>query len=530
MMKKILSMLLIFTLLLSCVRINTRASNDTFTHVVGGYQYSGTLPSGWFFYIKDSDGYARPYSASKVMLNVLNRMGVAVKTGSVSGLVASLISDLSSKSAVASGFIYDSNNLIVGVALDDLTGCELSTHAGTGGSFAVPSDVSNAIHDVASDALQNLQPDFINIGTFPENLAKPRFSDFYTNSGSYSNYKDSVMAYVNAPTHAYNFYASYDNQSDKLRADSYYGNGSRESFLSFNLGTIFVSNSSGGYADICNFYGLDSKHNVVSINTIMNDGWNYNGYSCDFNAYDSSYNQASCYKVTFEEYSNSYSDGLFNSSHGCYFTGGNNQVFSNQGWVTLYKSLRIVQDINDNTYEPDYLVSETFNQYNSSSSNVYNITYNTNNTQDIDNSETNNTSIYNESKTEINNSTTNNNNIYNIDNSTTIIDNHVENYYGDSGGSGGGGSDDDNTHWWDSIVDALGGFFAGLGAIVTSIISGILGLFTDVLNMIANIQVDITALTSWLGGIFDFLPAELVAILCTGVSLMVLICIIKALK
>lgn len=529
-MKKILSILLILTLLLSCVRINTKASNDTFTHVTGGYQYSGTLPSGWFFYIKDSDGYARPISSSKVMLNVLNRMGVAVKTGSVSGLVASLISDLSSKNSVASGFIYDSNNLIVGVALADISGCELSTHTGTGGSFAVPADVSNVIHDIASDALNSLEPDFINIGTFPENLAKPRFLDFYT-GGNYANYKDSVMSYVNAPTHAYNFFAVYDNQSDSLRADSYYGAGSRESFLSFNLGTIFVSDSSGGYSDICNFFGLSPKSNVVSINSIMNDGWQYNGYRCDFNAYDSSYNQASCYKVTFEEYSNSYSDGLFyGTSHGCFFTGGSTQVFSNQGWITLYKSLRVVQSINDNTYAPDYIVSDTFNDYDITSSNVYNITYNTNSTQDIENSETNNTNIYNNSNTEINNSTTNNNNTYNNDNSTTIINNIVNNYYGDSGGGNGGGGDDDDDHWWDSIVDSLGGFFAGLGAIVTGIITGILGLFTDVLNMIASIQVDISELTSWLGGVFDFLPAELVAILCTGISLMVLICIIKALK
>lgn len=532
-MKRILSIFFCVILLFSSIGFSSYAANETFTPVVGGYRYEGDLPSGFHFYAKDSDGHAFPVLSTNVILNVVNRMGVAIKTGSVGGFVSSVISDITSKSTAGAGFVYNSLGAVVGVALTDISNCDLVNASLNGGTFTVTSDIANIIHDIMSDNLSNLQPDYINIGTFSENLMKPRVLSFYNTAGSVGLYYDSAIAYVENPTYTYNFGAYYNSADDDIRIDSYLytSGGARETFLSFGSNSTFISDSSGGYADICNFYGLSDKKNVISINDIMSEGWQYNGYFCDIVVYDSNFNLGTCHKISLHDYDSGFSDTV-NNSYSIGVTGGNLQVFSNVGWITIYKNLNVVQAINNNTYEPDYRVSNTFNEYNSSSTNTYDITYNTNNSTDIDNAQTNNTNIYNTTNQEINNNTTNNNNTYNTDNSTTIINNIVNNYYGTSPSPSPspdpGGDDDDPI--WEALLQAIVSFFTKVGQFLGAVLTGILGLLSSILDSLSEITSDFGGLTDFISSFFSVLPAEIVVPITTGITLMVVICLLKALK
>ena len=101
---------------------------------------------------------------------------------------------------------------------------------------------------------------------------------------------------------------------------------------------------------------------------------------------------------------------------------------------------------------------------------------------------------------------------------------------GGSNSGGGGGSGDSGNSLLDSILGLIGDVFGFLGRIIGGIIDGIrtllgsiIGLFEDVILFIGNFG-------DFLAGAFVFIPAEIITLLILGLSLRILLMVIKALR
>lgn len=123
----------------------------------------------------------------------------------------------------------------------------------------------------------------------------------------------------------------------------------------------------------------------------------------------------------------------------------------------------------------------------------------------------------NNGSTVINNSPVfNNNNSFNI-NIPTLSSDSVS-------GNGGSGSSGGIFDWLGSIGKTLGNLIKGLGELISNLFEGIVETVTTVLQAIPNI------LTPLISYIFGGLPEELQAVLTLGITCVVMIAVIKAIK
>lgn len=535
-MKKIVSCFLCVIMLLCSIKVNIYAAQqDSFSvqsvtinsKTFDAYVYSDPLimpdTPQIYFPLNGKVQHCAYKDFCALMLN--KSLGLAVSNNILLGFMSYCLSAetfvISALDGTVCKFVVN-NGSIIGMAIGNLSGLPLYDDT-TYQNVPVSSDVSNFYYNCfnkyISDNPNLTSPDFINIPTYTGNLSKLALN-------ASSSIYHGLELYIDNPTNKYNFgwyYMDNVRPYDAINQSSY-------SFIGSSDIGYAISAGSQGYEDIIDFFGVNDKQNYIKFSDWLDYGWGYNSYSLDVYFYDSNNTQITTFnRVEFieswnvqndvyyreETYPYSYSISIFN---------GRVIPFSNIGYITVYKSNQVVTQIINNTYSKQVYTSNIYNNYNTQSDNSTSI----NNTE-INNAETNNTTIYNESKSTTNNNIQNNNYSYDYsvnDNSVTNIINNY--YYGSS--SDPENPDDDDSHWWDSIVDALGGFFTGLGRIIAEIISGIISIFNSVLDMIANIQVDISGLQTFLSSIFGFLPSELVSIIVAGVGLMIIICIIKALK
>lgn len=95
---------------------------------------------------------------------------------------------------------------------------------------------------------------------------------------------------------------------------------------------------------------------------------------------------------------------------------------------------------------------------------------------------------------------------------------------GDSGNTG------DYSGLWDGIlsfIKKIGGFFIGLFNILLEGISGLLSSFT---NLITSLTDSVGVFSNFLSGMFGFVPAELWAAVTSGITLIIIISVIKFLR
>lgn len=83
---------------------------------------------------------------------------------------------------------------------------------------------------------------------------------------------------------------------------------------------------------------------------------------------------------------------------------------------------------------------------------------------------------------------------------------------------------------WDRILDAIGGFFAGLGEIIAKVIEGftsILSVFGTLVSGFASVGSSITGL---MAGLMSWVPSEIINVLTFGITLIILLAVVKFMR
>ena len=555
--KRILTFVLLISLIINLIPLNVKAdgigsgfnarSGVDIDLPIGGiynsdcYVYNptvgGSLPEGIKFYFKYADGKAYHLNFDNVCTQVLNeKIGLTMSTTVLSGWLSAVLNyavnfgqNISAPAWVIPCplkpvCIYDGDNdkyVLRGFALtNDLDGCVITTPSDNP-NVNIPSDFTNYLKDFTDYYIENEgldTPDFINIGTVTENIAKNYVS---SNTSSYAN----TLALIENPPYDYMFcYSCSTSTSDcgKFWTSTYYANYNRYYALSDYSDCIFTtyfSSSQTNYVnflEFCSNFSLTRDKNTVSVQELIN-------YSSSVSLVGYIFKNGQKIDPPYYDVVSGSSTSSSNQAVNFYHSQRKIIPFSNTGFITIYKDISIPNAISLNTYSPSFFTSNTYMNYSSSNNNSVSTNVTT-----ISNSQSTNTNIYNQSKTTTNQNITTNN--YQVDNSVNdnSVTNIINNYYGSSGGDdNGGGDDDDNNGIWERFLNAIADFFSKIGDIIVAILTGIVEIFGKVLEGIASIITDFTGITDFFTQVFSFLPSDLVAVMSLALTTALLISLIR---
>lgn len=538
-----LKIIISYILIILLIPLNVKASGSSGSIDVGfsldgsygdGGQYEAyiykpddsNLPSGFHYYYKFSDGHVGTYSRDEVVADILShKIGIVMEPTRLATFITSYSGWLSQDPNYYNTLkpvLKDGS--LVGVALNGLTGGTI-TSAAPSGNVTIPSSEVNNVYNyyniwISGDGF--IAPDYINLIGKDKSYFLGRMDatqgetsiNYITNAiNTFSN--GFSAGSVNSP-----FYYSPD---DVVRVNS--SNNIR--YIGQPDNTILT----GLTNNLCVELGLSANNDSISYEQILTKSFS------SFYVY--------CYdKETFTQKKLKYSDGnsVYDyTSFSLYFRSGHTPYFPIiVGNITLYRDANIVNKIKNNTYNSPQYVTNNYKNFNTQNNNTYEAP-----SAQISNSNTDNRTIYENANTSNNNNITTQ--IDNSDNSYSYIDNSqiitntttiVNNYYQNNYGSGGGGNDDpDNPSGGDggleddSILDALLAailkLLRAIGKIIATILNGIIDIITEVLTAITNITTSFTGIIEFIGSIFGFLPAECVAVLTLGLTISVLIALIK---
>lgn len=522
-------------------RVNATVTQNVFTsstQSVGGvnllsfeYDDPSLLPDNKMVYwVEDSAVVRAPINdIFTVLMN--KKFGLAIKPNFLSNYLSFLNMNLWGSGSEllrffngSAGFVFK-NNTVVGVALDNLENYSLKSDNNYT-NLNVPSVIVNNTWNYWNNYIdRNPQatPYFIVEPLKPYYFdVSPTYNDEYesiidrkvrslTNNQVLLCAKDQIVNENNS-SYTYNILSSPNSQ---------WGTSSCKIFDNINS-KIAVHNTSitqdnSTWVDFCNNFGLNENKTTLTYFQLSTQ----TSANLFINFYNSSDLTKDNSSISFQQNGNtSTSSSSPSLTHlGSYPVGETS--------FTVYKDIASVNDITNNTYQKNYYISTTTNNFNTNNDNTTII-----NKEQINNSQSTNNNIYNQSQSTTNNNNTENN--YNIDNSqndnsvTTIINNYYNS--GDSGNNGGGGSggdDDNNDSIWDALLSALGTFLKKIGELLATILTGIISIATSVIDAIANITTTFSGVTDFLSSVFSFLPTDLISIITLGVTLGVLISLIK---
>lgn len=533
--KRVITYILIFILSVICVKpMNVFAYGGYFTsdsfsktgtwtdsnnvdHAAYVMQDDTNLPSGYHYYMRVADGTAICCDGSEVITNILNyKIGLVMSAGALSNFITSYLDD-NVFTGQAPNF-YENHppvlkgGSIVGIALNELTGCRMAS-AENSDNVTIPSDVSNDIYNYYNNVyiIDNPQlPDYVVIPS-------ATLSSAADNGLGNQTYID----YFNNATYKYTFGYNYSSNKWNPRPAA---TGTAPLVIPNNPSDpIFAAYSTSVFDNYCRSFNLTIDNYTLTVPQVMTSTA---GDLMEFHAYDketkSDYMRLSSINV---------GTGTVSANSGYPTAGGRWLPFTTDGSsITVYRSMTIVTQITNNIYSPTSYSTENYKNYSTSNDNSY-----TSNVQNINNSSTNNSNIYNESKTTTNTDIVQDSYNVTTTNTTTNITNITNNYYGDNGapdnGGGGddngGGDDDDDDTIWKALLKAIADFLKKIGELIATIITGLVSIMTSVVNAIATITTSFTAVTDFLGSVFGFLPSDLVAVITLGVTLGILISLIK---
>ena len=522
-MKKIISCIICMVLIFNLFQYNVNCESSDFSSVTGGYEYigSGELPSALSYYYIHQ-GYVHSVPINNAITNIINqRLGTSFKSNWFSNFYSWLIGGTNIAlsplfTVLGSGNLVLNNGTICGLAYENIAGLPYGQNVGSNESISISNQLSNAVYVCLNDYLETespIVPDYISVGLQTKSYALSHLYDEYGDTST-------LYGLINARN---GYFTANINTSQQIDTDRNIG----IYYCPYNVN--FYSYDSTEYNNFCNGFGLSAQKHTLTFNDILNSATNVRlSVACKdkenftdvyfYNSYQSDVPISSL-------------DILFN-----YSSPFRTMLFSpNGGYTTIYKNASIIWEMKNKTYTgQDVNFGNNYYNYNTNVNNGYE----TNNTT-INNSPSTNTTVYNEQNqtnnnyyqsiventdntTYIDNSTVNNNN-------TTII----YNYYSDPENPSPSPSpepDDPSSPIWETLFSAIVGFFTHLGEIIAAILTGILGLFNSVLDFIADISTDTSALTDFLSSVFGFFPSEIVNLITVSIGLMIVICIIKALK
>lgn len=543
-----LKIIISYILIILLIPLNVKASgssgsldgftlNGTYTDGNGrefnAYTYNNgddsALPSGFKYYYKYNNGKVITMERSDVITNILNKkIGIVMEPNKLLEFIADYGSGIVGRNPE----YY--NNLIpvlkdgslVGVALNGLSGGTLDTTTGNK-TVSIPSTEVNNVYNFYiywAELPENKQlPEYIVIHGFTKQEAKG-----YVSTPNSTN--DAFFSTLDGMTDIYYSTAYYSKSSNKYSPNLFYWPIKTECYITVEQ-----------FATLCNDLSLDINNREVSKSTLLTS--TYTGLTLRMVDKETNENLTSYNKAT-------YSNNSFSTQNSTYFStnaGTSSYCPLFVGDWTIWKDKSVQNQIKNNVYKPTTYNTNNYKNFNTGNNNSYETS-----TNQIDNSNQDNDNIYNEANTSNNTNITeqidNSDNSYtNIDNSsvttntTTIVNTYYNYYYGDetpenpdSGNGGNGGNDSGNGSGGledDSILDALLAailkLLRAIGKIIATILTGIIDIITEVLTAITNITTSFTGIIEFIGSIFGFLPAECIAVLTLGLTISVLIALIK---
>lgn len=416
---------------------------------------------------------------------------------------------------------------LVGVALNGLTGGTI-TSATPSGNVTIPSSEVNNVYNYYNIWINGdgfIAPDYINITGNSSSFFVSRIRATYTDS-----IKTQITNCLNAFTNGFSWNEgsiSYSSDNDIV--------GGSTSGSNYFIGQPDNSIITGLTNNLCVSLGLSANNDTINYSQLITK---------DFSSFT-----VSCYdKETLNQLKFKYSNGTSiadTSNYSINVKAGSSVAQSYPifiGNFTLYRNAQVVNSIKNNNYNAPQYTTNNYNNYNPQNDNTYEVPSN-----QISNSITDNSSVYENVNTSNNTNITtqidNSDNSYSyidnsqvITNTTNIVNTYYEYNYGTGGNGGGSGGDNDSGNGSggledDSILDALLAailkLLRAIGKIIATILTGIIDIITDVLEAITNITTSFTGIIEFIGSIFGFLPSECVAVLTLGLTISVLIALIK---
>ena len=463
---------------------------------------------GYYFWKYGNDNKFAAIQQNKMFTYILNTgVGLTCSSERLSTLISAYFTSLSN---VETGFLYDGQGNKLGIVLNDITGCVYEAYP-TNTDISVPSSEINNVYNWYHYYItveDPIVPDYINVATITNESAKNKIDVTDTRYDGY-------ISALNASITGINLWFVNSGNFGVMK----YGTGSTNyGFRNYDNSDCTMYGSSTNWTNFCNAYDLHSNGSVVSYTDLIT-----NTSSSDLTVY--LYDTVNTtVRKNYTQYivsSNTYSSQSQNPSTQTFMLCKKNWVPVADGKaLCVYKDNTVLTQVVNNTYAPQTFDSTTYNNFDTNStSNI------STNSSVINNSQETNNSIYTDASQSFSEYYSSQDS-YNIDNSV-VIENTTEiiyNYYGDDsgggGGGGGGGSDDDDDDLiWTALLKAIADFFKKLGELIATVLTGIVTIFTSILEALAIITTNFSAITDFLGSIFSWLPTEIVTLMTLGLSM-----------
>lgn len=516
-MKKITTYILILTLLIFNIQTVSATSgggsfaDDAFVHdsVLNGYKMTddSSLPNGKYFYYKYDDGKAWYCDLGDAISLCSNkRFGLTYNTSVLTGLMnyfdTYYLGYTGSAPSQING-VYTNQNVLVGWALNNLSGCQIVNPNNNNPEIPIDSNTSNYLYVYVNQYLEDnyARPDYINIETRPKDFFLNKLDQQQNTYQALANFLNSDDYSINNMVYNPNtlIYSQGGNLLNYPYSDMFIVSTSEYQFDYYNLGP---TKNTVNFTDmLLSTIGFETqvrlKSNISSVVIAKSVRLNTDG---TYSVVDKDGNARMYY----------------------YIGGRSNLPCSSEPVITIYRSTSVLNQFLNGTYAPSYYTSSDYYNYDSSSSdNTFTTT-----TNEIDNSTETNTTIYNETSESFQEYYTENN--YHVDNSVTIETNQtiINNYYGDNSGDddsgGSGGDDDDDSGILDKLIDAILGLFKSIGKILAAVLNGIVDLLSSILETIADISTSFDGITNLFSAVFGWLPDSIVNLMVLGLGLALL--------
>lgn len=471
-----------------------------------------------FFYTKDNVtfDYVRGIN---LVVNQLNKIvGVIISPERIAAFYTYFFNKIGllDDNNHAQGGLYDSNNNFLGYCLNDITGCYYVHNTNTK-DISVPSYFPNNVKNVVDEDFVDDYPAFVHVYPFISsnviNNIKSSYNFGQTERERFNSVASENDIFVQA------CYLFTGNEHYFVLHDS---NGGWKNLEYSNIAIKGFYNSNGdtNYTGFCSNNNLTTLNNTITVGE-LNTGNNQKllrakPVDADFN----DINSFTKYDLT----NGSTSNVSYDYYYWEYGVRGNYIVAPMGKDFLIFRDKTTLLSFFDGTYLPKQYVTNNYNNYDISNDNS-----NTVSTYNLDNSVSYNSSIWSQSSDSyyeyVDNGVVDNSSI--INNVTNI----TNNYYGSSsgeGGEGGGGSDSDGV--LDTLLQGLLAFFNAIGRVLATVITGILDMFTTVLDAIANLTTDLTGITDFFGTLFSWMPDPIPQVIGIGFSVCVLAAVIKFIR
>ena len=502
---------------------------------------SATIINPQYFYTYDNTTFCA-YDGGDVFTLILNRgLGIITNPDELSGLISAFFATISEPDSdnnlFIQGAVYDANDNFLGYALNDITGCYYDgLHQGE--AITIPDESVENVYNFYKYYIGN-NPDYPEYFTYyPSTLdtIKNHYHDSNNIQSISSNLETILTTYDDVLGISYIYQPDYSSFTTKFE------NNWTDSVQP--LSDFYITTNGYGWMNFCTNYQLINGNtellytDLASIRPAIgsNSSANYT-LGLVYNRTDGSSISAIYTNIV---------DLLTNSNRG--IDSGANADF---GWInvnssycrlrtlfgkpyTIYRSSTAYNNIViNNNYNQNTYITDSYKNYDSNNDNSITVA-----PTHITSSISNNSTIYQEASDNFYNNV--DNGVVNTENITNYVTNITNNYYPSNGGGDNPDNpdnpnnpdnpDDPNSPVLDRLLEALLNFFEAIGKIIGTVLTGIIDMFSSILEAIASLMGNITNLSDFFASILGWLPAPIPEVLGVGISICILAAVIKFIR